>query len=425
MPDNVLTASGVSKVYRLYRSRPSKLMDFFGIPLNGAMANFEEYWALKNLTLDIARGSTVGVIGANGAGKSTLLRILAGVCEPTNGTIVRHGRVSPLLELGTGFHPDLTGHENIFASGLYLGMDRQMMEELYNNIVAFADIGEFLHRPVRTYSTGMYMRLAFAVATSIPSDIQVIDEVLAVGDAHFFGKCLQRFRYLQQTGRTTVLVSHDHSAILRLCSRCIWLDGGSIVADGSPLEVVTAYSQMVHRKQDASSMQRSNVSVPSYEHNNGEARITDVEFLDGSGETANAFDIGDTMTIRIHCEGQVSLCAPVLWAGIFRADGILVSSSISAMDGVPLPLKEGANAVDLIFDGMMLGPGEYTVAAGLYPELDLNNPNSVQPAFLWHRPVQLVIRQPIGVAMQLGVMRHPVRWALLPDMQKASGERRA
>jgi hypothetical protein len=202
------------------------------------------------------------------------------------------------------------------------------------------------------------------------------------------------------------------------------LDAGNIVADGSPLEVVTAYSQMVHRKQEGSSIQRSSASVPSCENKNGETRITDVEFFDRSGEPINTFDIGDTMTIRIHCELQTNFYAPVLWVGIFRADGILVSSSISTMDDVSLPLKEGANAVDLIFEDMMLGPGEYTVAAGLYPELNLNDPNSVQPAFLWHRPVQLVIRQPVGVAMQLGVMRHPVRWALVPDMQRVSGERR-
>src|SRR5438093_3804458 len=195
--DVAISVRGLCKMYKLYRGRPYRLLDFLGLRVGQAARYFEEFWALQDVTLDIARGSTVGVIGRNGAGKSTLLKLLSGVSAPTRGEVALHGRVSALLDLGTGFHPDLTGHENIFACGLYLGLDRAAMETLYDEIVAFAELGPFLHQPVRTYSVGMHMRLAFSVATSVPADIQVIDEVLGVGDAYFFGKCIQQFRRSQ------------------------------------------------------------------------------------------------------------------------------------------------------------------------------------------------------------------------------------
>ena len=240
MDNTAISVRGLSKMYKLYRSRPFRLLDFLGLRLGKADRYFEEFWALQDVSFDIARGSTVGIIGRNGAGKSTLLKVLSGVSAPTRGEVAVNGRTSALLELGTGFHPDLTGHENIFASGLYLELDHQTMQTLYDEIVAFAELGDFLHQPVRTYSTGMHMRLAFSVATSVPADIQVIDEVLAVGDMYFFGKCLQRFRRFQEEGRTTVLVSHDQATVLRVCTRGLWIERGAIVADGTPLEVITA-----------------------------------------------------------------------------------------------------------------------------------------------------------------------------------------
>src|SRR5260370_22314251 len=223
---NGMTVEELSKMYKLYRGSHYRFLDFLGLARGLKARHYQEYWALNGVTFDIARGSSVGVIGRNGAGKSTLLKLLAGASAPTRGEVIVNGRVSALLELSTGFHPDLTGHENIFASGLYLGLDRPAMEQLYDEIVAFAELGEFLHCPVRTYSTGMQMRLAFSVATSVPADIQLIDEGLGVGDTYFFGKCLQQFKRFQQEGRTTVIVSHDLATILRPCTRCLWIDHG-------------------------------------------------------------------------------------------------------------------------------------------------------------------------------------------------------
>lgn len=402
-------------MYKLYRSAPSRLVDFFGFRIGSADRYFEEFWALKDVTLDIARGSTIGVVGRNGAGKSTLLKLLSGASAATGGEVRLNGRVSALLELGTGFHPDLTGHENIFACGLYLGLDRRMMEALYEDIVGFAELGAFLHQPVRTYSAGMQMRLAFSVATSVPADIQVIDEVLGVGDAYFFGKCLQRFREFQEEGRTTVLVTHDHAMVMRLCSRCLWIDRGMVAADGTPLEVIAAYNQSIYEERDRQAEAGTSVSGLDLSQSRalraGEAvRIEAVEFLNAAGARAKVFSMGESLCARIRYRSRVSLSDSVVAVVVYRSDGVTVCNAISSMDGVYLPLVEGEGTIELIFDHLLVGPGEYTIAVGIYPSLDLANTLSTQHAVLWHEPRPFIVLRPAGVAMDLGVVRHPVRW---------------
>lgn len=200
-------------------------------------------WALKDTTFDIRQGEIVGIIGRNGAGKSTLLKILSEITEPTEGFIELKGRVGTLLEVGTGFHPELTGRENIFLNGAILGMSRQETARKFDEIVAFSEIEKFIDTPVKRYSSGMYMRLAFAVAAHLEPEILIVDEVLAVGDAAFQRKCLNKMEDVGQQGRTVLFVSHNMNAVTRLCERVILLDGGRIVDDGSPHQVVTSYLQ--------------------------------------------------------------------------------------------------------------------------------------------------------------------------------------
>jgi ABC-type polysaccharide/polyol phosphate transport system ATPase subunit len=414
--DNVaISVQGLSKMYKVYRGRPYRLLDFMGLKVGSTDRYFQEFCALKDVTFDIARGSTVGVIGRNGAGKSTLLKVLAGVSVPSRGDVTLNGRASALLELGTGFHPDLTGHENIFASGLYLGLDRAAMETLYDEIVAFAELGEFLHCPVRTYSTGMHMRLAFSVATSVPADIQLIDEVLAVGDTYFFGKCLQRFRRFQEEGRTTVLVSHDQATILRLCSRCLWIDRGAVVADGTPLGVVMAYNQSIYEERDRCG--KAGVSSSGMDLRTAQAlrigeavRVEGVEFIKETGRPAHVLSGGESLTVRVRYRSQLTLRDPVVAVVVYRTDGVTVCNAISSLDGAKLELGEGEGAIELLFDPLMLGPGEYTVAVGIYPTLDLADSASMQHAVIWHKPHTFVVRRQDGVAVDLGVVRHPVKW---------------
>ena len=418
MDNTAISVRGLSKMYKLYRNRPFRLLDFLGLRLGKTDRYFEEFWALQDVSFDIARGSTVGVIGRNGAGKSTLLKVLSGVSAPTRGEVTLNGRTSALLELGTGFHPDLTGHENIFASGLYLGLDRPAIEELYDEIVAFAELGEFLHQPVRTYSTGMHMRLAFSLATSVPADIQIIDEILGVGDAYFFGKCVQRFRRFQEEGRTTVLVSHDHPMMLQLCTRCLWIDRGTIAADGTPLEVIMAYDQSIYDERDRHAT--GEVTASGLDLHQGQAlrtsgavRVERVEFLNETGMPARVFSDGESLTIRIHYVSAVFLKEPVIAVMVYRILGGTVCNAISSMDGAQLHLAEGGGAVDVVFDRLLLGPGEYTVAVGIYPSLDLADAVSTQHAAIWHKPSTFSVRQPAGVAVNLGVVRHPVRWKIV------------
>ena len=415
MDDIAISVKDLSKVYRLHRTGPLRVLDFLGMVGVVRALDDQEHWALRRLSFDIAKGSTVGIIGRNGAGKSTLLRLLAGTSGPTSGEIVRHGQVATLLELGTGFHPDLTGHENIYASGLYLGFDRRAMQIFYDDIVAFSELGEFIHQPVRTYSTGMYMRLAFSVATCLPADIQVIDEVLGVGDAYFFGKCLQRFRQFQRQGRTTVIVSHDNATLLRLCSRCIWIDQGRIAADGSPLEVIMAYTETVQTEQDRKSQAAgSNLKMDtSFELRTEKAvEIEQVQYLDARRVPSTVLAMGGALTIRIHYRTFVFMERAVVTVSIFRSDGITVCNVISSIDDVYARLHEGRGTIDVQFDPLLIGPGEYSVSVGIYASLDLNDSVTPQHAVIWHRRQVFSVRQPIGVALDLGVVRHPVTWAI-------------
>lgn len=417
MNDVAFSVKDLSKVYRLYRTGSSRVLDFLGMGEGVLARRYDEHWALKNLSFDIAKRSTVGIVGRNGAGKSTLLRLLAGTSGPTSGEVVRHGQVAALLELGTGFHPDLTGHENIYASGLYLGFDRRAMQTFYNDIVGFSELGTFIHQPVRTYSTGMYMRLAFSVATCLPADIQVIDEVLGVGDAYFFGKCLQRFRQFQKEGRTTVLVSHDNATLLRLCSRCVWIEHGRIAADGSPLEVIMAYTEAVQAEQDRKSRTAwsdlGGTSDAAFAMRKQKAvEIEEVQFLDVRHVPTNALAMGDTITIRIHCHARVAMERAVVTVSIFRSDGVTVCNVISSIEDVHVRLYEGRSTIDVQFAPLLLGPGEYTVAVGMYPSLDLNDSVSPQHAVIWHRRQMFSVHQPVGIALDLGIVRHPVTWAI-------------
>jgi ABC-type polysaccharide/polyol phosphate transport system ATPase subunit len=423
MNTNAISVRGLSKSYKLYRRGHHRLLDFFGVRIGAGERRVTEHWALKNVSFEVAQGSTVGIIGRNGAGKSTLLRLLAGTIAPSSGQVRLSAPASALLELGTGFHQDLTGHENIYASGLYLGLDRRTMDRVYGDVVAFAELGEFLHQPVRTYSTGMYMRLAFSLATCVPAEIQIIDEVLGVGDLYFFRKCLQRFAQLKEQGCTTILVSHDLSTVLRLCSRCLWLEQGTVVKDGTSLEVVTAYLESVHQEFDRQAGPAGDESDARDLRATKAVTVESLEFLGAGGVPCRGFSLGDPLTIRIRYGARVALNDPVVSVAIYRADGVLVCNAISSRDRAKLELVPGGGSIDLIFDHLMLGPGEYSVAIGIYPTLDLADSASPQHAVLWNQPKNFTVKRPLGTAMDLGVVQHPARWHAESHQQVSSTSR--
>jgi len=238
----------VSKKFRLERNRPSSLKE--ATLRIGKKSDADDFWVLRDINLDIPKGSFFGLIGHNGSGKSTLLRLMAGIHRATTGTIESEGRLSALLELGSGFHPDLTGRENVYLNGAMLGLSRKHMAESMDTIIEFSGIGEFIDEPVKIYSSGMYVRLGFAVAVNVDPEILLVDEVIAVGDEEFQRRCMGRMNQLRERGTTIVLVSHNAQLMADLCDRIGWLDHGRLIAVGEPDEVIGQYLDHVNTKGD-------------------------------------------------------------------------------------------------------------------------------------------------------------------------------
>ncbi|PYS99994.1 MAG: ABC transporter ATP-binding protein [Acidobacteria bacterium] len=273
---------------------------------NGPKAADSQFWALSDVSFDVTPGEVVGIIGRNGAGKSTLLKILSRITEPTNGKVELYGRVGSLLEVGTGFHPELTGRENIFLNGAILGMHREEIAKKFDEIVDFAEIEEFLDTPVKRYSSGMYMRLAFAVAANLEPEVLIVDEVLAVGDAEFQKKCLGKMRDVSQHGRTVLFVSHNIKAIQQLCDVCILLESGKLIAQGATPGVVQQYV----RQQPTDQEQRSPSKV----------RILDIRIMDDNGAETNLISFDRALVVEVNCVVSETLLKPAVDIAFYRGE---------------------------------------------------------------------------------------------------------
>ncbi len=247
MNNNIaISVKNISKIYKMYRS-PSERFKELLHPFNKKY--HQEFQALKNINLDIQKGTTFGIIGQNGSGKSTLLQIITGIIRPTSGTVKVKGRVSALLDLGAGFHREFTGRENVFMQGILMRISRQEMERQFDEIVSFADIGDFIDQPAKTYSSGMYARLAFATAINVNPDILIIDEILAVGDAMFQHRCHRKLEEFQNLGKTIIFVSHSLGVITKICNRAILLDRGNILETGNPEDLVNTYKKLSEERE--------------------------------------------------------------------------------------------------------------------------------------------------------------------------------
>ena len=417
MDTAAISVKGVSKVYKLYRGRSKRLLDFFSLGF-GEGRHDEEFCALDNVSFEIPQGTTVGIIGRNGAGKSTLLRIPTGNSSPTKGEVEIKGKVSALLEIGTGFHPELTGQQNIHVSGVYLGLTQEEIDRLYTDIVAFSELEDFIHQPVKTYSYGMYMRLAFSVSTCINPDVLIIDEVLGVGDDYFSRKCFDRIRSFMECGKTVLMASHDFSALQRLCTRLLWIDHGRVVMDGSPLEVLKAYAASIRKQEE----KRIRTMIPALQHDahslrekgliygSGEIVITEVQCVNHEGQECHRFNVGESLTIRMRYKTKVPVVGPVFVAAIYRIDGITVCQAISSRDGVQFDKLDGQGIVDVRFDRQLLGPGLYVISVAIFPSLDLLDQLGQTPYDLHDRLYEFQIEPLLDCALDLGVVLHPVFW---------------
>jgi ABC-2 type transport system ATP-binding protein len=307
---SAVTVEGVSKTFRLYREKAQTLKERV---VNRRRMAYEEFWALKDVTIEIGTSETAGLIGPNGSGKSTLLKCVAGIILPSEGKITTRGRIASLLELGAGFHPDLTGRENVFLNASILGLTRKETERYFDDIVAFAELERFIDTQVRHYSSGMYVRLGFAVAVHVDPEILIVDEVLAVGDEPFQRRCLSRIRDFQREGRTIVFVTHAVDLVREICTKAFFLHKGELKATGRPSDVVDTFRRTVHG---------GNLDITAVDdRGTGEARIADVRFIGSNGEDRQVYEPGESLEIRATLEVREPIDDPVLGVIVYDDSG--------------------------------------------------------------------------------------------------------
>ncbi len=364
-----LEFNGLGKCYRIYDHPAQRLREL----LTGRTAH-RPYWALADASWRVPAGTCLGIVGDNGAGKSTLLKLITGTLQPTTGTITRHGRLTAILELGTGFHPEFTGRDNIFFAGSLMGITRTELDRRFNDIVAFSELGEFIERPVKTYSSGMFMRLAFSLVTSVDPEILVVDEALAVGDQHFQKKCIDRMIAFRNRGCTILFCSHSLYHVRQLCSQALWLDGGRVAAAGAVVEVLAAYETHL-RKENASEPAPEKVVAlrpPTAGQSAGcLGKITGVN-LDGVVAGDRPLLLGGHLAVAVTAWLKEDQPPPHIGILLERSDGVWVYGVGTHMEGVaPEPLGEGLWRAILHFNEIPLLSGEYVLTAYLFDSTGL------------------------------------------------------
>jgi lipopolysaccharide transport system ATP-binding protein len=357
MSDGEIRLENVSRRFRVYPSEARTLKE---LVVNRRRARATDVWALRDVSLAVERGEAVGLIGRNGSGKTTLLKLVSGIIKPTSGSVHVGGRVGSLLELGAGFHPDFTGRENVYLNGSILGLKRQTVREHMDEIVAFAGLEQFVDLPVRTYSTGMVMRLGFAVAAHLQADVLLLDEVFAVGDEEFQRKCYGKIFEFKQGGGTIVFVSHDASAVERLCERAVLLRGGRLEFDGPTHEAILRYHRLLAAERDPEER-----GAGLREWGSGEARVADVDLLDADGEPRRQFLAGEPVSLRMRLVAEQELEPPRLVYEVRGESGLLVA--VGALDTADVGWGQGAGELPLRFDveRLVLAEGRFVVRLGL------------------------------------------------------------
>lgn len=318
----------VSKLYRLYDKPSDRLREL--IPFRNKQY-YSEFWALKNVTVRVRAGEILGIVGPNGSGKSTLLQVASGILQPTRGRVVTQGRVAALLELGAGFNPEFTGRENVYLNSEIMGIPRRETARKFSRIEQFAEIGTFIDRPVKEYSSGMYVRLAFATAIHVDPEILIVDEALAVGDAIFANRCLQKLEELKDRQVTILFVSHDLGLVKRLCHRAVLMLRGEVACEGAPAEVVNRYVGMVH-DQSASAHEVSDLTG-NYRHGDQSSRITTIRILDAAGRETSVVSAGERITIEIQAFFTQAVQQPVAGILIRNRLGIEVFGTNTRIEG--------------------------------------------------------------------------------------------
>jgi lipopolysaccharide transport system ATP-binding protein len=359
-----ITVTNLGKAYKQYPTRWSRLAEWV---LPGARVRHKLNWVLRDINFQVAPGEAVGIIGINGAGKSTLLKLITGTTQPTTGSVWMQGRVAALLELGMGFHPDFTGRQNVYMSGQLLGMAADEITGLMPQIEEFAGIGEYMDQPVRVYSSGMQMRVAFSVATARRPDILIVDEALSVGDAYFQHKSFDRIRKYRESGTTLLLVSHDKQAIQSVCDRALLLDGGRLAREGKPEQIMDFYNAMIaERENDTVRLLETREGKVQTVSGTGEATVASIVLLDETGREAEVVDVGAPVTLEVRVRARAPIPRMVLGYMIKDRLGQPMYGTNTHLKDLPLAdVAPGEEVVYRFAFPMNLGPGTYSVATAI------------------------------------------------------------
>ena len=353
--DTVIRVVDVSKRFTLHKEES----------LKERVANFrrshehrQDFWALHNVDLEVGSASTLGLIGANGSGKSTLLKLIGGILTPTSGYVERRGRLAALLELGAGFHPDLTGRENVYLNASILGLSRAQTERYFDDIVDFSGIEPFIDTQVKFYSSGMYVRLAFAVAVHVDPEILLVDEVLAVGDEPFQRKCLDRIKKFQSDGRTIVLVTHSLDQVRQLCDRVVLLDGGRVAVDGAPADAVRHFREANAAQETLEQESREHV-----------LRIENVRVVDDRGRPVSTIESGSPLTVDYDVVADHPVDDWAAGVALIDGTGLILHGTNTVLQGMELAPVTGRRTVRFAFDVLPLVEGQYWVTAAVHPTM--------------------------------------------------------
>ena len=436
VPDThpVIVVSNVSKRFRLYRERANSLKESITVR-RGRKSRFDDFWALRDVSLSIPKGSTFGLIGHNGSGKSTLLRLMAGIHPPTSGKVRTEGRISALLELGAGFHPELSGRENVYLNGSILGLSRRDINAVIGDIVDFAGLEDFIDSPVKHYSSGMYVRLGFSVAVHVKPDIIMIDEVITVGDEEFQRRCLDHLYKLRRSGVTVVMVSHSAPLMEQMCDEVAWLDHGVLQKDGAPIEVVRAYLDKVNLAQNERLAQAPGDGHAESKIGDAESGIGDAEsgiddaepdadearrwgtreieilgygLLDSSGHQLESASTGDPLTVRVRYRAKEAITDPVFALGFYTESGVNVSGPNTRLSGVATGVVEGDGYVDYVIDRFTLMPGAWRLSIAVLDSTMMHTYDQLEQVYEFHV-------QPGSSVERFGLADSQGRWRLHGD----------
>src|SRR5258705_12791634 len=430
---NAIEVRDVHKVYRRY-GRRKQFATLKSALLTGSVLSDlppdAVLEALKGVSFDVSRGKTFGIVGRNGSGKSTMLKVIAGIGKPTAGTVRVDGRVSALIELGAGFHPEISGRENVYINGLMLGLGRREIAARFDDIVRFAELEEFIDAPVKTYSSGMYMRLGFAVAINVDPDVLLVDEVLAVGDEAFTHKCLDKFADFRRRGRTVLLVTHSLDLVSRFCDEALWLDGGMVKAQGDPRRVIDAYLTNVAAAENRQlaaddANPKSQIANPTsqgtdpgspipdpgedrdmFKASEGrwgsrEVEITAVELVGASGDSSHMFQSGDGVEIRLRVRANQAGNDFAFGVGIFNAEGVCCYGTNTLIEGATAGELSGDAEVRFVIDKLDLVEGTYKLDVAVHRQ------NGVP--YDYHRLLYTVRMK--STLKKAGIFRPPHRWS--------------